>query len=64
MRNSTLVEFTLEPVAEGTRVRIVESGFDALDCTAEQRVAAVVSNTGGWGSELGELVDYARRVAA
>jgi DNA-binding transcriptional ArsR family regulator len=26
----TLVEFTLEPIATGTRLRIVESGFDKL----------------------------------
>src|SRR5690349_22705148 len=28
--NSTLVEFTLKPEGDGTRLRVVESGFDAL----------------------------------
>lgn len=62
--NSTLVEFTLEPAEQGTRVRVVESGFDALDCTAEERADALTGNTRGWRAELGELVDYAERVAA
>jgi uncharacterized protein YndB with AHSA1/START domain len=29
--NSTLVEFTLEPVGAATRLRLVESGFASLD---------------------------------
>jgi uncharacterized protein YndB with AHSA1/START domain len=62
--NATLVEFTLEPVGEGTLVRVVESGFDALACSDEERAEALAGNTRGWGMELGELVDYAERVAA
>lgn len=62
--NTTLVEFTLEPAGTGTRVRVVESGFDALDCSAEERAEAVAGNTRGWGAELGDLVEYAERVAA
>jgi uncharacterized protein YndB with AHSA1/START domain len=42
----TLVEFTLEPVEHGTRVRMVESGFAAFD--ESQRSAALGQNTEGW----------------
>lgn len=62
--NSTLVEFTLEPLDAGTLVRVVESGFDALACSPEERAAALAGNTRGWGAELGDLVAYAERAAA
>jgi uncharacterized protein YndB with AHSA1/START domain len=42
----TLVEFTLEPVDRGTRLRMVESGFAAFD--ESQRSAALGQNTEGW----------------
>jgi len=44
---STLVEFTLEPIPTGTRLRIVESGFDKLP--AHRRDEAVRMNDRGWG---------------
>jgi uncharacterized protein YndB with AHSA1/START domain len=52
----TYVEFTLEAVGAGTRLRVVESGFAQLpeDCYRK----AYDANTQGWMSELGELVDY------
>lgn len=62
--NSTLVEFTLEPDGDGTRLRVVESGFAALDASDEQRRKNVEDNTGGWQAELAELDAYATRVAA
>jgi uncharacterized protein YndB with AHSA1/START domain len=52
----TYVEFTLVPVGEGTRLTVVESGFAQLPDDAYR--TAFDSNTTGWGSELGELVDY------
>jgi uncharacterized protein YndB with AHSA1/START domain len=61
--NSTLVEFTLEAEGEGTRLRVVESGFTTLDAPAEKRDERIEDNRKGWGSELGELRDYAERVA-
>jgi uncharacterized protein YndB with AHSA1/START domain len=61
--NSTLVEFTLAAEGDATRLRVVESGFAALACSDEQRAANLEGNTEGWAAELGELVDYARRVA-
>lgn len=62
--NTTLVEFTLEPAGQGTLVRVVESGFDALDCSVDERTAALAGNTRGWGAELGDLVAYAERAVA
>ncbi|ONI80342.1 ATPase [Saccharothrix sp. ALI-22-I] len=52
----TYVEFTLEPVGAGTRLKVVESGFAQLpeNCYGK----AFEANTQGWMSELGELVDY------
>jgi len=32
----TLVEFRLEKIAEGTRLRITESGFDKIPLTVER----------------------------
>jgi len=62
--NSTLVEFTLAPEAGGTRLRVVESGFELLDRTPAKIDEAVQGNTKGWEKELGELREYASRVAA
>ena len=62
--NSTLVEFTLEPEAGGTRLRVVESGFDKLERTPDAIDEAVKGNTEGWKAELGELREYAERVTA
>ena len=62
--NSTLVEFTLEPAGDGTRLRVVESGFAALATSEDQRVKNHAGNTGGWQVELDELHDYAAKVAA
>ena len=52
----TYVEFTLEPVAEGTRLTVVESGFAQLP--DDLYSGAYGGNVQGWQSELGELVEY------
>ncbi len=52
----TYVEFTLEPIATGTRLTVVESGFAQLPDDAYR--IAFGANTEGWASELGELVEY------
>lgn len=64
--SSTLVEFTLTESGSGTRLRVVETGFAALDGEDADRVAARDENIGGWTSELEELRQYAveTRVAA
>jgi uncharacterized protein YndB with AHSA1/START domain len=50
----THVEFTLEPHAQGTRLRVVESGFASLP--PELRVRE--NHVEGWQRELGELAQY------
>jgi uncharacterized protein YndB with AHSA1/START domain len=57
--NSTLTEFTLATEGDGTRVAVIESGFDALDMDAAERTAALASHTRGWPAELDDLVTYA-----
>jgi uncharacterized protein YndB with AHSA1/START domain len=52
----TRVEFTLEPHPEGTRLRLVESGFASLP--PELRRRGHESNTHGWQRELGDLAQY------
>lgn len=46
----TLVEFRLEDADGGTRLTLVESGFDALP--PERRAKAFRSNEGGWTEQL------------
>ena len=53
--NSTLVEFTLSPDGDKTRLRVVESGFAALAGSEELRSKAVEDNTGGWPQVLDAL---------
>jgi len=61
--NSTLVEFTLEAEGDGTRLRVVESGFASLDAEAAQQSERYEDNRRGWGIKVGDLRDYAERVA-
>jgi len=61
--NSTLVEFTLAPEGDGTRLRVVERGFASLATSPEQRADNHASNTGGWRRELDELRDYAAKAS-
>ncbi len=46
----TLVEFRLEEVPEGTRLTVVESGFEAIPLA--RRAKAFEENTGGWAAQL------------
>jgi uncharacterized protein YndB with AHSA1/START domain len=61
--NSTLVEFSLAPEGNGTRVRVVESGFDRLDLSDEERRAHLDGNREGWRIEFGHLADYAAKLS-
>ncbi len=47
---TTLVEFRLEEVAEGTRLTVVESGFDRIP--AERRAEAFRMNGNGWAQQM------------
>jgi uncharacterized protein YndB with AHSA1/START domain len=57
--NSTLTEFTLAAEGGGTRVSVVESGFDALNLDDAARAELFASHGRGWPIELGELADHA-----
>ena len=46
----TLVEFKLEPIATGTRLVVVESGFDKVP--AHRREEAFRMNDGGWTQQV------------
>lgn len=47
---TTLVEFRLEEAGAGTRLTVVESGFEALP--AGRRAEAMRSNEGGWTEQM------------
>ena len=55
----TLVEFTLEEVAEGTMLTIVESGFERIPLA--RRAKAFTMNEQGWGMVVTLLEKYVAR---
>ena len=60
---TTLVTFTLDDLAEGTRLTVVESGFDALP--ESRRLSAFAGNSEGWTIQLQNIASYvAKGVAA
>jgi uncharacterized protein YndB with AHSA1/START domain len=61
--NSTLVEFTLTPDGDGTRLYLVESGFATLDLPEETRAtASYESHSGGWTEVLATMREHAERL--
>jgi uncharacterized protein YndB with AHSA1/START domain len=56
--NSTLVEFTLSAEGESTRLRVVESGFQELDWSEDEKATYAEEKRQGWDFELGELREY------
>jgi uncharacterized protein YndB with AHSA1/START domain len=59
--NANLVEFTLTPEGEGTRLLVVESGFDRLDLTPEQQSEHADRSAQAWENSLGLLTSSATR---
>ncbi len=55
----TLVEFHLEPTAEGTRLVVTETGFDALP--AQRKPDALRMNDGGWAKQVQNIKAYVER---
>jgi uncharacterized protein YndB with AHSA1/START domain len=53
---STLVEFTLDEAPGGTKLTVVESGFDRLP--VERREIAFRSNDGGWAKQLEAIASH------
>ena len=47
---TTVVTFTLEPTATGTRLIVTETGFDAIP--KERRFEAYRMNEGGWSAQM------------
>jgi uncharacterized protein YndB with AHSA1/START domain len=62
--HSTLVEFSLAEEGTGTRVRVVESGFAALDASDADRRSRFDDNTKGWAIQLDRLTEQAERATA
>jgi uncharacterized protein YndB with AHSA1/START domain len=57
--NSTLVEFTFTSEGNGTRVRVVESGFHALPLSETARREYFHGNIEGWRIQGDRLREYA-----
>ena len=55
----TLVEFRLEPTLNGTRLTVVESGFDAVP--AHRRAEAFRMNEGGWAEQMENIKAHVER---
>jgi uncharacterized protein YndB with AHSA1/START domain len=53
---TTLVEFILEPIPTGVRLRLIETGFASLPLVVQAR--ALADNEDGWTEELAHLVNY------
>ncbi len=58
---STRIEITLSAEADGTRLRLVESGFTGLQISDERRDELFQDISGGWSNELRQLVDYVEK---
>ncbi len=56
--NSALVEFSLIEEADGTRLRVVESGIDAVTHDEQGKARYLQDHEQGWERHLGELFDY------
>jgi uncharacterized protein YndB with AHSA1/START domain len=59
--NATLVEFTLTAEGPGTRLRVVESGFDTLAGSEASREEHRSNNVEGWAAALTGIQAYAAR---
>jgi uncharacterized protein YndB with AHSA1/START domain len=58
---TTLVTFTLEDVEGGTKLTIVESGFDRIP--PERRMQAFRDNEGGWAAQIQSVANYVHATA-
>jgi uncharacterized protein YndB with AHSA1/START domain len=56
MEHETLVEFHLEPIPNGTRLTLTESGFDKLP--ADRRDFAFRKNDGGWAAQMKNIENH------
>jgi uncharacterized protein YndB with AHSA1/START domain len=56
--NSALVEFILTEEADGTRLRVLESGIGAVTHDEESKARYREEHAQGWERHLGEMLDY------
>jgi uncharacterized protein YndB with AHSA1/START domain len=56
--NSALVEFILIEESDRTRLRVVESGIDAVTRGEEEKAQYLEDHEWGWDKHLGELLEY------
>ena len=59
--NSLLVQFTLQPEGDRTRLRVIESGLSKLDWSDDRKAAYLGDHEPGWDRRLSQLA--ARAVA-
>jgi len=57
----TLVEFTLQELPEGVRLKVTESGFDRIPL--ERRAAAFTANEGGWAKQMELVQKYVEKAS-
>jgi uncharacterized protein YndB with AHSA1/START domain len=57
--NAPLVEFSLESRGDTTRLRLVESGLEAVVCSDEARETYFSEHTNGWAQIVERLREYA-----
>jgi uncharacterized protein YndB with AHSA1/START domain len=58
---TTLVEFRLEPIPEGTRLTITESGFEAIP--NPRRLEVLRGNTEGWNIQANNIALHVSSVS-
>lgn len=61
---ATLVEFTLTPEGDGTRVRVVETGFASTDAVRVDQERHAEANSQGWLQVLDTVRRYAEQTVA
>ena len=56
--NSMLVEFTLQPEGDKTRLQVVETGHVVMDWPDDQKATYAADHAHGWEVHLGRLQDH------
>jgi uncharacterized protein YndB with AHSA1/START domain len=59
-----VVEFTLTPEGDGTRLRVVQTGVERMGWSQEQQDTFADRHTRGWATYLARLRDLVGRQAA
>jgi uncharacterized protein YndB with AHSA1/START domain len=57
-QNAALVEFSLTEEADGTRLRVLESGIGAVTHDEVGKARYLEDHEQGWSRHFGELLDY------